>query len=80
MKFGFIIPHNFGLDDPDDVLNIGKRAEELGFDSVWVNHHILNVGYIFDRLGTSKFSFSTDIWSCPDRRSIEYTAIVSGSS
>ena len=52
MKFGFIIPHNFGLDDPDDVLNIGKRAEELGFDSVWVNHHILNVGYIFDRLGS----------------------------
>ena len=39
MKFGFIIPHNFGLDDPDDVLNIGKRAEELGFDSVWVAEH-----------------------------------------
>jgi len=55
MKFGFIIPHNFGLDDPDDVLNIGKRAEELGFDSVWVNHHILNVGYIFDRLGSKPY-------------------------
>ena len=26
------------------------RAEELGYDSVWVNHHILNVGYIYDRL------------------------------
>jgi probable F420-dependent oxidoreductase len=55
MKFGFIIPHNFGLDDPDDVLNIGKRAEELGFDSVWVNHHVLNVGYIFDRLGSKPY-------------------------
>ena len=55
MKFGFIIPHNFGLDDPKDVLNIGKRAEELGFDSVWVNHHILNVGYIFDRLGSKPY-------------------------
>lgn len=55
MKFGFIIPHNFGLDDPNDVLNIGKRAEELGFDSVWVNHHILNVGYIFDRLGSKPY-------------------------
>ena len=55
MKFGFIIPHNFGLDDPADVLNIGKRAEELGFDSVWVNHHILNVGYIFDRLGSKPY-------------------------
>ena len=55
MKFGFIIPHNFGLDDPKDVLNIGKRAEDLGFDSVWVNHHILNVGYIFDRLGSKPY-------------------------
>ncbi|MDP6452071.1 MAG: LLM class F420-dependent oxidoreductase [SAR202 cluster bacterium] len=55
MKFGFIVPHNFGLDDPDDVLTIGKRAEELGFDSVWVNHHILNVGYIFDRLGSKPY-------------------------
>ena len=23
----------------------------LGFDSVWVNHHVLNVGYVRDRLG-----------------------------
>ena len=29
----------------------GCRAEALGFDSVWVNHHILNVGYIRKRLG-----------------------------
>ena len=55
MNFGFIIPHNFGLDDPQDVVNIGKRAEELGFDSIWVNHHILNVGYIFDRLGSKPY-------------------------
>ena len=27
------------------------RAEALGFDSVWVNHHILNVGYVRERLG-----------------------------
>lgn len=55
MRFGFIIPHNFGLDDPDDVVNIGVTAEELGFDSVWVNHHVLNVGYIFDRLGSKPY-------------------------
>ena len=27
------------------------RAEALGFDLVWVNHHILNVGYVRERLG-----------------------------
>ena len=51
MKFGFIIPHNYGLSDPQDVLDIAVKAEELGFDSVWVNHHVLHAGYILDRLG-----------------------------
>jgi probable F420-dependent oxidoreductase len=50
MKFGFVIPQNWGLSDPQDVVQFGVRAEELGYDSVWVNHHILNVGYIYDRL------------------------------
>ena len=50
MNFGFILPHNWGLEDPDDVIDLAVRAEELGFDSVWVNHHVLNVGYIRDRL------------------------------
>ena len=50
MKFGFILPHNWGLADPDDVIDLAVRAEDLGFDSVWVNHHVLNVGYIRDRL------------------------------
>ncbi len=50
MKFGFVIPQNWGLPNPQDVIEIGERAEELGYDSVWVNHHILNVGYIHDRL------------------------------
>ena len=50
MKFGFILPNNWGLDKPQDVIDLAVRAEELGFDSVWVNHHVLNVGYIRDRL------------------------------
>ena len=50
MKFGFIIPQNWGLSDPQDVVEFGIRAEALGYDSVWVNHHILNIGYIYDRL------------------------------
>ena len=50
MKFGFVIPQNWGLENPQDVVDIGVRAEELGYDSVWVNHHILNVGYIRERL------------------------------
>ncbi|MEZ5226426.1 MAG: TIGR03619 family F420-dependent LLM class oxidoreductase, partial [Acidimicrobiales bacterium] len=50
MKFGFVLPNNWGLDNVNDVVDIAAEAEALGLDSVWVNHHILNVGYIEDRL------------------------------
>ena len=55
MRFGFIIPHNWGLDDPEDVIGIATFAEELGFDSVWVNHHVLHAGFILDRLGDKPY-------------------------
>ena len=50
MEFGFIIPHNFGLDSPEDVVDVAVAAETGGFDSVWVNHHVLHAGYVLDRL------------------------------
>jgi len=50
VKYGFVVPNNFGVADPNDVASIGVLAEELGFDSVWVNHHVLNIGYVRDRL------------------------------
>ena len=50
MKFGYVTPQNWGVPDPDDVIGLAVRAEQLGYDSVWVNHHVLNVGYIYDRL------------------------------
>ena len=50
MRFGFVLPNNWGLEDPRDVMDIAVLAEQMGFDSVWVNHHLLNVGYVLDRL------------------------------
>jgi probable F420-dependent oxidoreductase len=50
VKFGFILPNNWGLADPADVVALAVEAEERGIDSVWVNHHVLNIGYIADRL------------------------------
>lgn len=50
MKFGFVLPNNWGLSDPHDVISLASEAEELGIDSVWVNHHIVNIGYIAERL------------------------------
>jgi len=55
MRFGFVIPNNVGIDNIDDLINLGIRAEELGYDSLWVNHHVLHVGYVKDRLGTKPY-------------------------
>ena len=55
MKFGFIIPHNWGLENPQDLIDVAVRAEQAGFDSVWVNHHVLNAGFILDRLGNRPY-------------------------
>jgi probable F420-dependent oxidoreductase len=51
MRFGFVLPNNWGLDDVGAVVELARRAEDAGFDSVWVNHHLLNVGYVGERLG-----------------------------
>ena len=55
MKFGFIVPHNYGLADPQDIVDVATRAESLGFDSVWVNHHVLHAGYVLERLGSKPY-------------------------
>ncbi|SVC13360.1 uncharacterized protein METZ01_LOCUS266214, partial [marine metagenome] len=52
MRYGFVIPNNVGIDNIKDLIGLGVRAEELGYDSLWVNHHVLHVGYVKDRLGT----------------------------
>ena len=51
MKFGWILPNNWGVARAADVIDLGVRAEALGYHAVWVNHHVLNVGYVGERLG-----------------------------
>ena len=41
MKFGLLLPHFGDHTDRDKVLDGARRAEELGFDSVWVRDHLL---------------------------------------
>ncbi len=50
MKLGFVLPNNWGLSNPADVIALAVEADERGIESVWVNHHVLNIGYIADRL------------------------------
>ncbi len=55
MRFGFVIPNNVGIEDPQALVELGVLAETSGFHSVWVNHHILHVGYVKERLGTRPY-------------------------
>lgn len=41
MKFGLLLPHFGEYADRDALLDGSKRAEELGFDSVWVRDHLV---------------------------------------
>ena len=50
MKIGVTIPNNWGIEDPQQVLEFGPLAENLGYDSVWVMDHLFNTGYIRERL------------------------------
>lgn len=51
MRFGFSLLNNWGVEDVQALVGLARRAEELGFDSVWVHDHVFNVGHVFDRIG-----------------------------
>ncbi len=49
MKFGVCIPH-YGIPlDVDNLTEMAIKAEEMGFDSVWVTDHIIVPHEIPDR-------------------------------
>lgn len=50
MKIGVTIPNNWGVENPQQVLEFGPLSESLGYDSVWVMDHLFNTGYIRERL------------------------------
>ncbi len=50
MHIGVTIPNNWGIAEPLSVLAMGPLAEALGYDSIWVMDHLLNSGYIRERL------------------------------
>ena len=51
MRIGFSLLNNWGFDDPQPLVDLACRAEELGIDSVWAHDHVFNVGHVFDRIG-----------------------------
>ena len=55
MRIGISLLNNQGVDDAHALVDLASRAEELGFDSVWVHDHVFNVGHVFDRIGDKPY-------------------------
>jgi probable F420-dependent oxidoreductase len=55
MRFGVTLTNNWGVPDVGALVALGPWAESLGYHSVWVNHHVLNIGYVHDRLGSAPY-------------------------
>jgi probable F420-dependent oxidoreductase len=55
MKIGVAIPNNWGVESPEDLVELGVLAEQLRYSSIWMSEHILNVGYVETRLGNRPY-------------------------
>lgn len=51
MRFGICLPNNQGVEDPAELVELARYAEELGYDSVWVSEHVFHASYVAQRLG-----------------------------
>jgi probable F420-dependent oxidoreductase len=55
MRIGYGIPNNQGVEDPNDLVALAIKAEDLGFSSVWVAEHLFHSSYVAKRLGDKPY-------------------------
>ena len=55
MRIGISLLNNWGIEDAGALVELGVRAEALGFDSVWTHDHVFNVGHVLDRIGDGPY-------------------------
>lgn len=59
MKFGIMLPHYRPVASTEAIATMAKRAEELGFDSVWVTDLIAVPNIAYDRFGPIFYECTT---------------------
>ena len=55
MRIGFSLLNNQGIEDVQALVDLARRADDLGFDSVWVHDHVFNVGHVLERIGRKPY-------------------------
>ncbi len=41
MRYGFVLPQVGPMAGPEALITVARRAEELGYDSLWVTERLL---------------------------------------
>jgi alkanesulfonate monooxygenase SsuD/methylene tetrahydromethanopterin reductase-like flavin-dependent oxidoreductase (luciferase family) len=55
MQIGISLQNNQGIEDVQSIIHLARRAEELGFASVWVHDHVFNAAHVFHRIGRKPY-------------------------
>ncbi len=55
MRFGFCVPNNQGIEDPAELLELARLAEQLGYDSIWVSERLFHASYVAARRRVTRF-------------------------
>src|SRR4051812_31058698 len=51
MQIGISLQNNWGVEDVQSLVQLARKAEELGFASVWVHDHVFNAAHVYNRIG-----------------------------
>ena len=55
MQIGVSLCNNWGVEDVQSIIQLARKAEELGFASVWVHDHVFNAAHVFRRIGQKPY-------------------------
>ncbi len=55
MHIGFSLHNNQGITDVQALVELARRAEELGFTSVWAHDHVFNAAHVFQRIADQPY-------------------------
>jgi probable F420-dependent oxidoreductase len=55
MQIGISLQNNQGIEDVQSIIQLARKAEELGFASVWVHDHVFNAAHVFRRIGDKPY-------------------------
>jgi probable F420-dependent oxidoreductase len=55
MQIGISLQNNWGIEDVQSIIQLARKAEELGFASVWVHDHVFNAAHVFRRIGDKPY-------------------------